>query len=54
MIKLKDIVGYPSLQYHLDNRLSLHEHVYRFDSDSFIQLFAEAREAHSNVDIDLN
>ena len=54
MIKLKDIVGYPSLQYHVDNGLSLHEHVYRYNSDAFIQLFKEAREAHSNGDIELN
>src|SRR6056300_617372 len=54
MIKLKDVIGYPSLQYHLDNGLSLHEHVYRYSSDAFIQLFKEAREAHSNGDIDLN
>ena len=53
MIKLKDVVGYPSLQYHLDNKLSLHEHVYRYSSDAFIQLFAEAREALSNEEIDL-
>jgi len=54
MIKLKDIIGYPSLQYHVDNGLSLHEHVYRYSSDAFIQLFKEAREAHSNGDIELN
>jgi len=54
MIKLKDVVGYPSLQYHLDNKLSLHEHVYRYSSDAFIQLFAEAREALSNEEIDLS
>ena len=54
MIKLKDIVGYPSLQYHLDNNLSLHEHVYRYSSDAFIQLFKEAREAHRNEDIKLS
>ena len=54
MIKLKDIVGYPSLQYHLDNKLSLHEHVYRYSSDAFVQLFAEAREALSNEEIELS
>ena len=54
MIKLKDIIGYPSLQYHVDNGLSLHEHVYRYSSDSFISLFKEAREAHRNGDIELN
>ena len=54
MIKLKDIVGYPSLQYHLDNKLSLHEHVYRYSSDAFIQLFKEAREALRNEEIELS
>jgi len=54
MIKLKDIVGYPSLQYHLDNKLPLHEHVYRYSSKAFIQLFAEAREALRNGYIQLN
>jgi hypothetical protein len=53
MIKLKDVIGYPSLQYHLDNGLSLHEHVYRYSSDAFVNLFKEAREALSNEEIDL-
>jgi hypothetical protein len=54
MIKLREIVGYPSLQYHIDNGLTLHEHVYRYSSKAFIQLFAEAREALRNGDIQLN
>ena len=54
MIKLREVIGYPSLQYHLDNGLSLHEHVYRYNSEAFIQLFAEAREAVRNGDIELN
>ena len=54
MIKLREVVGYPSLQYHLDNKLSLHEHVYRYNSEAFIQLFAEAREAVRNGDIELS
>jgi hypothetical protein len=45
MIKLQEIVGLPTLQYHLDNKLTLSECVYRYSSDSFIQLFAEARKA---------
>ena len=53
MIKLKDIIGYPSLQYHVDNKLSLHEHVYRYNSDAFIQLFKEAREALRDEAIEL-
>lgn len=54
MIKLKEIIGYPSLKYHLDNGLSLHEHVYRYSSDAFIQLFKEAREALREEDIELS
>ena len=44
MLQIKNIIGLPSLQYHLDNGLTLHENVYRYSSESFIQLFAEARE----------
>lgn len=54
MIRLKDIVGYPSLQYHVDNELSLHEHVYRYNSEAFINLFKEARNAHRDGVIQLN
>lgn len=53
MIKLKDVIGYPSLQYHLDHGLSLHEHVYRYSSEAFVNLFSEAREALSNEEIEL-
>jgi len=45
MIRLQEIVGLPNLQYHLDNDLTLSECVYRYSSNSFIQLFAEARQA---------
>jgi len=54
MIKIKDIVGLPSLNYHLENRLSLSENVYRYSSESFIQLFAEARDAWRDGLIELN
>tara|TARA_R110001592_G_scaffold150123_3_gene375799 strand:- start:3769 stop:4554 length:786 start_codon:yes stop_codon:yes gene_type:complete len=54
MIKLKNIIGYPSLKYHLDNKLSLHEHVYRYNSEAFIQLFKEAREALRDETIELD
>ena len=53
MIKLKTIIGLPSLQYHIDNSLSLHENVYRYSSESFIQLFAEARDAWRDGIIEL-
>ena len=54
MIKIKDIVGLPSLTYHLENDLSLYENVYRYSSDKFIQLFAEARDAWRDGYIQLN
>ena len=54
MIQLKEIIGLPSLQYHLDNKLTLSENIYRYSSDSFIQLFKEAREALSDEQIELS
>lgn len=54
MIRIRSIVGVPSLQYHLDNDLTLHENVYRYSSESFIQLFAEARELWRDGYIQLN
>lgn len=54
MIKLKDVIGYPSLQYHLDNNIPLLEHVYRYSSDSFMKLFQEARKAGRNGEIGLS
>jgi hypothetical protein len=54
MIKLQEVVGLPNLQYHLDNKLTLSECVYRYSSDSFIQLFAEARQALRDGKITLN
>jgi len=54
MIKLQEIVGLPTLQYHLDNKLTLSECMYRYSSDSFIQLFAEARQALRDGKITLN
>ena len=54
MIQIKDIVGLPSLKYHLDNDLTLSENVYRYSSDSFIQLFADARDSWRDGYIQLN
>ncbi len=54
MIRLQEVVGLPNLQYHLDNKLTLSECVYRYSSDSFIQLFAEARQALRDGKITLN
>jgi len=54
MIKIKDILTTPSLDYHIKHGLSLHENVYRYSSESFIQLFREARTAHRDGIIHLN
>ena len=54
MIQLKEIIGLPSLKYHLDNKLTLSENIYRYSSDSFIQLFKEAREALRDEQIELS
>ena len=54
MIKLKEIIGTPSLNYHIENGLSLHENVYRYSSESFIQLFNEARNLWRDGYIQLN
>jgi len=54
MIQLKEIVGLPSLQYHLDNGLTLSENVYRYSSEEFIKLFNDARQAHRDGKIQLN
>ena len=54
MIKLQEVVGLPSLQYHIDNELSLHDNVYRYSSEAFINLFKEARDAHRDGLIQLN
>jgi len=48
MIQIKEIIGLPSLKYHVDNGLTLSENVYRYSSDEFINLFKEARAAHSD------
>lgn len=54
MIKLREIIGLPSLQYHLENNLSLHENIYRYSSDAFVNLFTEARQAVAEGNILLN
>ena len=54
MIRIKKLIGLPSLQYHLHNNLTLKENVYRYSSDSFIQLFSEARDAWRDGYIQLN
>jgi len=47
MIKLNQITGLPSLQWHLDQNRLLSENVYRYSSQSFLDLFTEARKAYN-------
>ncbi len=54
MIQIKELIGLPSLEYHVSNGLSLYENVYRYSSTNFIQLFAEARDAYRDGKIQLN
>jgi len=54
MIKLKNIIGLPTLEWHLNNKRTLSENVYRYSSESFIQLFTEARQAWRDGKIQLN
>jgi len=54
MIKLQELTGVPSLQYHINEGLTLYDNVYRYSSTSFIQLFKEAREQWRDSKIQLN
>ncbi len=54
MIKIQQLTGVPSLQYHIDEGLTLYDNVYRYSSTSFIQLFKEAREQWRDSKIQLN
>lgn len=45
MIQLREIIGYPNLDWHIKNGKSLSENVYRYSSKSFLSLFSEARQA---------
>ena len=54
MIKIKDLIDIPSLNYHVEHGLTLHENVYRYSSEKFIALFKEAREALRDGKIQLN
>ncbi len=54
MIKIKDIIGLPTLEWHLNNKRTLSENVYRYSSESFIQLFTEARQAWRDGKIQLS
>jgi hypothetical protein len=45
MLKLLDIIATtPGLEYHIKHKLPISENVYRYSSNSFIELFAEARQ----------
>ena len=54
MIKIKDLITTPSLEYHIKHGLNLSDNVYRYSSDSFISLFSEARQAVRDGVIQLN
>jgi hypothetical protein len=54
MIQLREIIGYPNLDWHIKNGKSLSENVYRYSSKSFLSLFAEARQALSEGLISLS
>jgi hypothetical protein len=45
MIKLRELIGYPNLDWHVKNNKSLSENIYRYSSKSFLTLFSEARQA---------
>ena len=47
MIKLTEVIGYPTLEWHIKHKKRLSENIYRYSSDSFLNLFREAREAHN-------
>lgn len=45
MIRLLDIIATtPGLEYHIKHKLPISENVYRYSSNSFIELFEEARQ----------
>lgn len=54
MIQLREIIGYPNLDWHIKNGKSLSENVYRYSSKSFLSLFSEARQALSEGMISLS
>lgn len=53
MIKIKQVIGLPTLQWHLDHKRSLTENVYRYSSKSFLDLFTEARQGYNKGLIEL-
>lgn len=54
MIKLLEIIDTtPGLDYHLKNNLPICENVYRYSSESFVNLFGEARELWKQGKIEL-
>lgn len=54
MIKIVDLILYPSLEYHVKNKFTLSENTYRYSSESFLKLFEEARQAYKKKLIKLN
>jgi hypothetical protein len=54
VIKLLELINTtPGLDYHIKHNLPISENVYRYSSDAFIELFAEARDLWNAGKIDL-
>jgi hypothetical protein len=54
MIKLTDLIPVSSgLQYHIDNKIPLHENIYRYSSDKFVELYGECRRLFTEGKIEL-
>jgi len=48
MIRLVDLIPVSrGLQYHLDNNIPLHENIYRYSSNKFVELYSECRKLYN-------
>jgi hypothetical protein len=43
MIQLRELIGFPNLEWHIKEGKSISDNIYRYSSESFISLFEEAR-----------
>ena len=54
MIKLLDLIDISSgLKYHIKNNIPLHENIYRYSSEKFVELYSECRSLYLEGKIDL-
>lgn len=54
MIKLLELVPISAgLTYHIENQIPLHENVYRYSSDKFVELYGECRSLYNQGQITL-